>query len=119
MAPELHNYQLEFKRTKASDFYAFACLCLEVRILERFGVRQLFILEQIYTGEQPFWDIKQEVMVAILVLDQKRPPQPLGPPDGTRAMSNRLWAIVEACWAHGPSDRPDMDKVLELIMASP
>jgi hypothetical protein len=72
MTPELHDYQLEFKRTKASDVYAFACLCIEVCILDRFGVRQLFILEQIYTGEQPFWDIKQEVMVAILILDQKR-----------------------------------------------
>ncbi|KAJ7926182.1 hypothetical protein B0H13DRAFT_1599802, partial [Mycena leptocephala] len=86
MTPELHDYQLEFKRTKASDVHAFACLCIEI-----------------YAGEQPFWNIKQEVMVAMLILDQKRPPQPssLGPPDGTRAMSNRLWAIVEVA---GPMD---------------
>jgi hypothetical protein len=65
MAPELHDYQLEFKRTKASDVCAFACLCIEVYILDRFGVRQLFILEQIYAGEQPFWNIKQEVMLIL------------------------------------------------------
>jgi hypothetical protein len=33
-------------------------------------------------------------------------------------MSDELWAIVEACWAHKPSDRPDMGKVSGLIMAS-
>jgi serine/threonine protein kinase len=33
MAPELHNYQIEFKRTEASDVYAFACLCIEVIFL--------------------------------------------------------------------------------------
>ncbi|KAJ7936955.1 kinase-like domain-containing protein [Mycena leptocephala] len=103
MAPELLNYQLEFKRTEASDVYAFACLCIEI-----------------YTGEQPFWSIRKDMAVVLRVLDQKRPPQPSssGPPDGTRAMSDELWAIVEACWVHKPSDRPDMDKVLDLIMVS-
>ncbi|KAJ7799180.1 kinase-like domain-containing protein [Mycena olivaceomarginata] len=95
---------VEFKRTKASDVYAFACLCLEI-----------------YTGEQPFWNFIQDMAVVLQILDQKRPPRPssLGPPDGTRAMSDGLWAIVEACWAHKASDRPDMDKVSGLIMASP
>jgi len=103
MAPELLDYQLEFKRTKASDVYAFACLCIEI-----------------YTGEQPFWSIQQDMAVVLQYLDQKRPPRPSasGPPDGTRAMSDGLWAIVEACWAHNPSDRPAMGKVLGLIMAS-
>ncbi|KAJ7936978.1 kinase-like domain-containing protein [Mycena leptocephala] len=101
MAPELLDYQLEFKRTKASDVYAFACLCIEI-----------------YTGEQPLQSIHQDITVVREILKQMRPLRPSGPPDGTRAMSDRLWATVEACWAHKPSDRPDMDKVLELIMAS-
>ncbi|KAJ7114223.1 kinase-like domain-containing protein [Mycena epipterygia] len=103
MAPELHDYKLEFKRTGASDVYAFACLCIEI-----------------YTGEQPFWNIQQEMAVVILVLEQKRPPRPSssGPPDGTRAMSDGLWATVEACWAHKPSDRPDMGEVPGLIMSA-
>ncbi|KAJ7114239.1 kinase-like domain-containing protein [Mycena epipterygia] len=103
MAPELHDYQVGFKRTEASDVYAFACLCIEI-----------------YTGEQPFWNIHQDIMVVLEILKQMRPPRPSssGPPDGTRAMSDRLWATVEACWAHKPSDRPDMYKVSGLIMSS-
>ncbi|KAJ7325457.1 kinase-like domain-containing protein [Mycena albidolilacea] len=102
MAPELHNHELEFKRTEASDVYAFACLCIEI-----------------YTGAQPFWNIHQDMAVVLWVLDQKRPPRPSnsGPPDGTRAMSDRLWAIVERCWVHKPLDRPVMNKVLGLIMS--
>ncbi|KAJ6527610.1 kinase-like domain-containing protein [Mycena vulgaris] len=104
MAPEAHIPHAGFKRTKACDVYAFACLCIEI-----------------YTGEQPFWNIKHDPAVANQILQQKRPPRPssLGPPDGTRAMSDGLWAIVEACWAHEPSDRPDMDNVSGLILASP
>ncbi|KAJ7266685.1 kinase-like domain-containing protein [Mycena rebaudengoi] len=103
MAPELLNHELESKRTRASDVYAFACLCVEI-----------------YTGEQPFWNVMHDGRVLVQVLNEIRPLQPssLGPPDGTRAMSDELWAIVEACWTHEPSDRPDMDKVVsELINA--
>ncbi|KAJ7266661.1 kinase-like domain-containing protein [Mycena rebaudengoi] len=100
MAPELLNPELEFKRTRASDVYAFACLCVEI-----------------YTGKQPFWNVIRDITVVFQILEQKRPPRPssLGPPDGTRSMSDQLWAIVEACWAHKPSDRPDMHKVSELL----
>ncbi|KAJ7266687.1 kinase-like domain-containing protein [Mycena rebaudengoi] len=102
MAPELVNPEVGFKRTRASDVYAFACLCVEI-----------------YTGDQPFWNIIHDITVILEILKENRPPRPSssGPPDGTRAMSDDLWAIVEACWEHKPSDRPDMDEVLELIMA--
>ncbi|KAJ7266623.1 kinase-like domain-containing protein [Mycena rebaudengoi] len=106
MAPELLNHELEFKRTRASDVYAFACLCVEI-----------------YTGEHPFWSFIPipDMAAAFQALHGKRPDRPssLGPPDGTRAMSDELWAIVETCWAHEPSDRLGMDKVSELIMAQP
>ncbi|KAJ7933025.1 kinase-like domain-containing protein, partial [Mycena leptocephala] len=106
MAPELLDHELEFKRTKASDVYAFACLCIEI-----------------YMGEQPFPSIQPDVAVVFQVRDEMRPRRPSssGLPDGARVMSDRLWAILEACWAHKPSDRPDMGTVLErlgLIMAS-
>ncbi|KAJ7760609.1 kinase-like domain-containing protein [Mycena maculata] len=76
MAPELFDLQAESKkRTKASDVYAFACLCIEI-----------------YTGEQPFPSIREHITVVFEILKQMRPPRPSGPPDGTRAMSDRLWA---------------------------
>jgi serine/threonine-protein kinase TNNI3K len=119
MAPELLDPQVKFKRTYASDIYAFACLCIEVIIPGYLGVLQLILSKQIYTGEQPFWNLRQDITVVLEVLKQMRPPRPsiTGPPDGTRAMSDRLWATVEACWAHNPSDRPDMCEVSGLIMS--
>jgi hypothetical protein len=84
-------------------------------------VLQLILPEQIYTGEQPFRSIQNDMAVVLQVWDQKScPPRPSssGLPDGARAMSDGLWAIVEACWAHKPSDRPDMGTVLGLIVVS-
>ncbi|KAJ6589560.1 kinase-like domain-containing protein, partial [Mycena capillaripes] len=104
MAPELYDPQVESrKRTKASDVYAFACLCIEI-----------------YTGEQPFWSIQPDIAVIFQIRDQKCPPRPSnsGAFGGTRPMSDRLWATVEACWAHEPSDRPDMEIASGLIMSS-
>ncbi|KAJ6589536.1 kinase-like domain-containing protein [Mycena capillaripes] len=104
MAPELYDPEVESrKRTKASDVYAFACLCIEI-----------------YTGEQPFWSIQPDIAVIFQIRDQKRPPRPSnsGAFGGTRPMSDRLWATVEACWAHEPSYRPDMEIASGLIMSS-
>ncbi|KAJ7266635.1 kinase-like domain-containing protein [Mycena rebaudengoi] len=47
MAPELLNPELEFKRTRASDVYAFACLCVEVSIPGCPHILQLILPEQI------------------------------------------------------------------------
>ncbi|KAJ7456006.1 kinase-like domain-containing protein [Mycena galericulata] len=98
MAQELFDPQAESKkRTKASDVYAFACLYIH--------------------GRTPFPSIHQDITVVLEVLKQMRPPRPSGPPDGTRAMSDKLWGTVEACCAHKPSDRPHMDKASKLIMS--
>ncbi|KAJ7843188.1 kinase-like domain-containing protein [Mycena olivaceomarginata] len=104
MAPELYDPQLESKNVQKPAM---------------FMPLHLILPQQIYTGEQPFPSIQPDVAVLFQTLEKKRPPRPSnsGPPDGTRAMSDRLWATVEACWAHKPSDRPDMDKVSGLIMS--
>ncbi|KAJ7202438.1 hypothetical protein C8J57DRAFT_1735729 [Mycena rebaudengoi] len=74
-------------------------------------------LEEAYITEEEEEE-EEENKLTFQVLNEKRPPRPssLGPPDGTQAISDQLWGTVEACWAHEPSDRPDMDRVVsELI----
>ncbi|KAJ7266628.1 kinase-like domain-containing protein [Mycena rebaudengoi] len=119
MAPELLNHEVEFKPTRASDVYAFACLCVEASLPDCPRILQLTLPEQIYMGEHPFWNIVHDMPAVLQILNGKRPLRPSSsdPPDGTRAMSDQLWATVEACWVHEPSDRPDMHKVSEIIIA--
>ncbi|KAJ7646318.1 kinase-like domain-containing protein, partial [Mycena polygramma] len=99
MAPELLDESESKRPTTASDVYAFSCLCIEL-----------------YTGAPPFWEMRDGAVI-IGVSKGKRPPRPSSsaPPAGTRAMSDKLWETVEACWSHNPSDRPAMKEALELI----
>ncbi|KAJ4479357.1 kinase-like domain-containing protein [Lentinula aciculospora] len=95
MAPEL-LYPLPgiecYKRTTASDMYAYGCLCIEV-----------------YTGQVPFADIRSEIMVLEQVLKGGRP----GRPVGSNSMTDELWNLVTACWEHDRASRPKSGLVVD------
>ncbi|KAJ6480651.1 kinase-like domain-containing protein [Mycena vulgaris] len=95
MAPELispERHGISVTRTPASDIYAFGCLCVEL-----------------YTGRIPFSTIENDPVVMMKVLDGVRPDRPTERP----AMSDALWDLVNACWAHDPASRPSMQTVVE------
>ncbi|KAJ4491943.1 kinase-like domain-containing protein [Lentinula edodes] len=95
MAPEL-LYPIPgiecYKRTTASDVYAYGCLCIEV-----------------YTGRVPFADVRSEIMVLEKVLKGERPERPLG----TNAMTDELWNLINACWKHDRAARPKSGLVVD------
>ncbi|KAF9070167.1 kinase-like domain-containing protein, partial [Rhodocollybia butyracea] len=95
MSPEL-LYPLpgieSYKRTTASDMYAYGCLCIEV-----------------YTGRVPFADIRAEILVLEQVLKGERPERPSEP----NAMTDELWNLVNACWQHDRSGRPQIGLVVD------
>ncbi|KAH7876951.1 kinase-like domain-containing protein [Lentinula edodes] len=95
MAPEL-LYPIPgiecYKRTTASDVYAYGCLCIEV-----------------YTGRVPFADVRSEIMVLEKVLKGERPERPLG----TNAMTDELWNLINACWKHDRASRPKSGLVVD------
>ncbi|KAJ7231346.1 kinase-like domain-containing protein [Mycena rebaudengoi] len=87
MAPELidpDRFGTQFRRTTASDVYAFACVCLEL-----------------YTGRPPFADVR-EGGVVLKIVQGERPARPATTPP----MSEALWNYVNAWWAEDPATRP-------------
>ncbi|KAJ7701877.1 kinase-like domain-containing protein [Mycena rosella] len=90
LAPELirpASFGCEkFLRTPASDVYAFAC---------------------VHTGLPPFSDVWPDVAAMLKVLDGERPTRP------DTSMSDDLWDIVTASWAHDFRHRPNIEAIIE------
>lgn len=63
------------------------------------------MLFQILTSRLPFFYLRQEHLVVILVQDGKRP-------DRVRCLPSRfadeMWQFMEDCWHHEPQTRPVM-----------
>lgn len=121
MAPELHEPDLfgldQFKRTKSSDMYAFGCLFIEVCPILIYCISlHNSCSEQCYTGKPPIYGKEARDRFATMlmlkhIVEGKRPRRP-SPPAG-RAMSNEIWDIVQRCWRQQPSERPDMDDIVD------
>ncbi|KAJ7139295.1 kinase-like domain-containing protein [Mycena epipterygia] len=79
-----------------SDVYAFACVCYEI-----------------LTGTVPFFDLAQEMAVAINVIDGHRPSRP-----ETVSWDN-LWVLIEDCWKQEPDQRPTMAEILQRLTSPP
>ncbi|KAJ6486741.1 kinase-like domain-containing protein, partial [Mycena sanguinolenta] len=73
----------KFVRTKASDVYAYACVCLEL-----------------YTRNPPFSHLR-EIAASLRVIQGERPEQP-------PAMPAALWQLVTAAWAQDFLARPSV-----------
>ncbi|KAJ7468602.1 kinase-like domain-containing protein [Mycena latifolia] len=79
----------KFKRTPASDVYAFACVCLEL-----------------HTGGAPFSDVSPDIAAMFLVIAGDRPAR-------HPSMSDGLWTLVKAAWAQNARDRPEIGTIIE------
>ncbi|KAF9034716.1 kinase-like protein [Hymenopellis radicata] len=99
MAPELHMpskfAMARFRRTPASDIYAFGCVCLEL-----------------YTGRAPFHDIVHETQIILEVIEGQRPDRPTYTDP---ILSDALWQLVQACWSGKSSDRPATSDVVSIL----
>ncbi|KAJ6597259.1 kinase-like domain-containing protein [Mycena vulgaris] len=77
-----------FKRTPASDVYAFACVCLEL-----------------HTGRPPFSSVSPDVAAMLKVIAGERPAR-------DASMSDGLWGLVTAAWAQNVRDRPNIQSII-------
>ncbi|KAL0069535.1 Rho guanine nucleotide exchange factor [Marasmius tenuissimus] len=99
--------------TKASDVYAYACVCYEVRLRTTIETpNNLTQPRQIFTGLHPFPELPNEMAVAFNVAQGKRPSRP----ENTPRLTNPMWALMESCWDALPTSRPTADQVCNIVL---
>ena len=120
MAPELHDPENFgspiFRRTTASDTYAFGCVCLEViSFLASYPSFKLS-LAKIHTGRHPFSDVSgHAIQIALKVMRGERPKRPRHAACSWREMTDHMWFIIESCWKENSLERPSMKSVVQAI----
>jgi hypothetical protein len=77
---------------------------LPIRYTLEFNISQI----QIFTGEAPFYDIK-DVELAIL-----RGIRPTDPYDNS--FSRMLWSLMNRCWDENPDLRPEAEDLLKSLI---
>jgi serine/threonine protein kinase len=89
MAPErLDGLPLDLP----SDVYSFAILAWEL-----------------YSGEIPFSDVLDAVIIRVVVDKQRRPTRPVS------LVNDKLWSLVEKCWQPDPLERPTFSTIHGVI----
>ncbi|KDQ55511.1 hypothetical protein JAAARDRAFT_37524 [Jaapia argillacea MUCL 33604] len=95
-APELVDWTRRGSRSYATDVYSLAMVALEI-----------------YTRDVPFAHLENDMAVALSILANNRPNRS----EVGGAMSDEIWALVQDCWAQGPSDRPTITQICERLSA--
>ncbi|KAF8211333.1 kinase-like domain-containing protein [Mycena galopus ATCC 62051] len=80
----------------SSDVYAYGMTVLEI-----------------FTHEQPYNNIKHTTEVVIRSAKGEHPPRPTDPKVLRRGLDDNMWALLVACWATEPLQRPTIQQVLE------
>ncbi|KAG6909100.1 hypothetical protein DXG01_001974 [Tephrocybe rancida] len=97
-APELLNPKSTYRRTAASDVYAFAMACYEI-----------------FTGKSPFAG-KRDAHVIAMVTTGKRPSRPAGRVYEDRGLTVLIWALMENSWQDHPDSRPTARDITEYLL---
>jgi len=94
-APELFEGK---QNSYLSDVYAYACVCYEI-----------------FTGKQPFYELRLDGAVMLQVIQGARPSRP----ENSHELTDHMWELMKDCWAAAPAARPPMTTVVGCLFFSP
>ncbi|KAG5717225.1 Tyrosine-protein kinase isoform SRK4, partial [Termitomyces sp. T112] len=104
-APELFDMQNDtvVKNSKASDVYAWACVCYEI-----------------FTGSIPLNHLLHDATIIFQVKMGARPSRPLSSSESWSSwgLTEDIWLIMEDCWKAEPSDRPTIGSILNRLCSN-
>ncbi|CAE7229955.1 unnamed protein product [Rhizoctonia solani] len=96
VAPEMIDDDTP-KRTTQSDVYALGMTMLEI-----------------FTGDVPYPDRREDYAVMKVVMRGILPPRP-AQYLSTDELGNRTWKLISDCWNRNPHERPSAGRVLEVL----
>ncbi|KAJ7840878.1 kinase-like domain-containing protein [Mycena leptocephala] len=107
-APECFSVEASTSsaRTTSRDVYAFSMVTLETGVV-------LDCLEEILSGLEPYHHLPVEHAVFMHVL---RGDRPIRTHIDQRAVTNRMWRLLNSLWNQNPSSRPVMLDVVESLI---
>jgi serine/threonine protein kinase len=109
MAPEL---LLDAMRPcPATDVFAFGCLAFEVRSRPLLRLTSSSSL-QMHSGTPPFPKLRSEFGVRDELQAGRRSERPYGEEARVKEFDDRMWELVEKCWAHDARLRPSIEDVV-------
>jgi serine/threonine protein kinase len=125
-APELLNLAADdddnqCRSTTASDIYAFACLCYEVR--DSCPEVPLDILSffcclpgpQMFSNCVPFYETRNDYAIIIPVTAGKRPTRPAEDVCESTGLDQEMWDLINFCWEHEPAKRLTASGIVKIL----
>ncbi|KAJ7833622.1 hypothetical protein B0H14DRAFT_1164609 [Mycena olivaceomarginata] len=73
---------------------------------------------EIFTHEQPYNNIKHTTDAVIRAAKGEKPPRPTAEKVIRRGLDDGMWGLLCLCWTKEPSQRPTIQKVLDLLSSA-
>jgi serine/threonine protein kinase len=104
---------------KATDMYAFACLCYEVSHFRSLAHCRFLSRLKIFSGNVPFYRIRNLWTVRDKVKKGQRPIRPSDELSKVRGLTDEVWDLVEICWSSDPTQRLTAADIVVRLRALP